>query len=262
MASTDTFDAALYTRAPILGIAAAITLGRALADGCPKSMPANCKKAAKQLGQTVDAAESAWAARKSELGAISDEDSRQLDQFTDNLFSALRARIQAYSVLPAADFPKAARAGAIGTMLFGAEGLSFLKDPYADQFAGMGALLKQINDEKLQKDIDDVAGPEFLHAIKAVMPRYKAMVQAMLHRDDASGQNLLEHVRAIQRAIVNYSTKICATVEDDDPKTADVARQVLLPILKVREQGAGRRDGGGEGAPEAAKAAGGEGAPT
>ena len=241
MPKPEPFDPAEYTRAPILSIGSAITLGHTLAETCPKSVPANCKKAAKKLRTTVDAAQAAWADRQRELGAISDEDSRLLDQLADNLWSALRSRLVGYAVLPAADFPKAPRAAELVLTLFGPDGLQFLKDTYPLQFSTMDTLVKRIDEDKLQKEIDELAGAEFLRAIRKVMPRYEIMIRAILKRDGTSGPSLLDHVRAIQRAIVDYATKVSATVDDDEPATAAVAREALRPIANVREQGAPAR---------------------
>jgi hypothetical protein len=238
MPPPEPFDSAIYTRAPILSIGSAITLGRKLADACPKSMPPNVKKAAKKLKTTVEAAQDAWADRQRELGAVSEEDGRVIDQLADNLWSALRSRVQSYSVLPVERFPRSARAGELVTVLFGSDGLVFLKEPYPVQLSTMQTLVRRIDADGLQKEIDELAGPEFLQAIREVLPRYDAMVTALLKRDGASGQNLLEHVRAIQRAIVEYATKLCATVDEDEPETADVAREVLRPLVTLREQAA------------------------
>jgi len=243
MSAPEPFDSAVYTRVPVLTIGGAIALGRALAEACPRSMPFSCKKAAKKLKITVDAAQAASAGRQRELGAAGGEDSRVIDQLADSLWSALRARLQAYAVLPFEDFPRSARADELLLTLFGADGLVFLKDPYPVQLSTMDTLLKRIDEDKLQAEIDALAGPEFLAAIRKVMPRYGTMVKAMLRRDDASGQNLLDHVRAIQRAIVEYATKVCATVEDDEPGTADAAREALRPIANAHEQATPSRRG-------------------
>jgi hypothetical protein len=210
-------------------------------------MPASVKKACKALESTVNSAQNAWAARQRELGVVSEDDSRKVDQEADTVWGALRARLSAYSVLPAEQFPRAARAGELVTMLFGDGGLSFLKDPYPVQFSTMDTILKRITEDKLQKEIDELAGPEFVQAIRNVHPRYDTVVHAMLRRDETSGQNLLDHVRAVQRAIVVYATKVCATVEDDEQDTIDVACAALRPIEQMRALSA--RRGGTPGSP-------------
>lgn len=125
-------------------------------------------------------------------------------------------------------------AAAIDAKLF-AQGTEFLKAEYASQSSSMAALLQRIDDDKLEKDINAVVGPDFLTAIRDVQPRYEAMVKERLRRDTASGQNLTERVRSIQNAIVNYASKVVGTVEHDDPATAEAARLALLPIVNHRE---------------------------
>jgi hypothetical protein len=97
-----------------------------------------------------------------------------------------------------------------------------------------------IEEDKLQKDLDELAGPEFLAEVRRVQPLYAAMVKSMLRRTEGSGQNLLEHARTIQRAIVDYATKVSATVDDDEPETAEVARAALRPIEQYRLNAARR----------------------
>ena len=244
--ATEPFDPALYTRAPVLTIASAISLGKSLVAACPKGMPASVKKSCKQLENKCVAAQSAWADRQRELGVVSEEDSRALDVATDNVWGALRMRLHAYAVLPAERFPRAPRAGELIVVLFG-EDMPFLQAKYPIQFETMDTILKRVDEDKLAKEIDELAGPEFLDQIRHLHPRYSAMVRAMIQRDDRSGHNLLDHVRDMQRAIVNYATKVCATVEDDEPETVEAARKALRAIETFRMTGARRGGNGGSG---------------
>lgn len=78
------------------------------------------------------------------------------------------------------------------------------------------------------------------------------MVKAMLQRDAATGENLLDHVRAVQRAIVDYATKVAATVDEDEPETVTAALEALRSIETHREALARRGATGGKGEPEPA----------
>jgi hypothetical protein len=49
-------------------------------------------------------------------------------------------------------------------------------------------------------------------------------------------------VRAIGKAVVEYATKVAATVDSDDPATIERALAALAPITALREQLA-RRSG-------------------
>lgn len=228
--STAPFDPSLYTRSPILTIASGITLCGALVEACPATSPANVKKAAKKLNAVVGAARKAWNARKQQLGKVSDASAQILDQEADWSWSALRMRLQAYALLPVSRYPGAARAAELVVVLFGADGLEFLKHPYPEQLAAMGSVLERVDDEALAKEIDQLAGKEFLAQARHVQPRYDEMVKLMLQRDEDTGENLLDHVRAMQSAIVTYANKVTALADDDEPETVEAARTQLRAI--------------------------------
>lgn len=208
-------------------------------------MPPEVKKAVAHLAKVGNAAQQAWADRQREMGIVPDEPSRALDQEADGSWSNLRARFLAYAGLPVALFPEARRAQEIVDSLFGDRGLDFVRDTHVLQWSSMSTLLKRIDDEGLAADIDKLAGPEFLQHIRNVHPRYQAMVQTSLQRD-ASQQNLLEHVRLIQRAVVAYATRVCATVEDDDLTTIETARDALVAIEKMRLTASNKRGSNAE----------------
>lgn len=227
------FDPSQYVRPQMLTLASGIVLAQALVAACPDIMPPPVKKAVLHLAKTATTAQQAWADRQRENGFVPDEGTRVLDQEADGSWSNLRARLLAYAELPSALFPQARRAQEIIDTLFGDSGLGFLRDNYILQWSTMNVLLKRIDAEGLAADIDMIAGPEFLQHIRNVHPRYEAMVQGALQRD-AGQQNLRDHVRLIQRAVVAYATRVCATVEDDDDSTADTARTALAAIEKMR----------------------------
>jgi hypothetical protein len=242
------FDPHLYTRAPAGNLATAIVLAQALVAACPDIMPPPVKKAVKQLAKIAANAQQAWADRQRALGVVPDADSRALDQEADGAWGNLRARLLGYAGLSPALFPRARRAQEIVDSLFGDGGLGFLRDAYILQWSTMNVLLKRIDNEGMAADIDKLAGPEFLQHIRNVHPRYEAMVQASLQRE-AGAENLLEHVRLIQRAIVAYATRVCGTVEDDDDASAETARDALAAIDKMRVTASNKR--GGAASPDA-----------
>lgn len=70
------------------------------------------------------------------------------------------------------------------------------------------------------------------------------MVQRRMVEAPAS-ENLSQHVRALARAIVEYATRIGASVDSDDAQTVSRAYAALRPIDSHREQQA--RRGGASG---------------
>jgi hypothetical protein len=227
------FDPADYVHAPIITVSTGVTLALALADACPANASPTVVKARDRLSNAAVRAREALADRNRALGTFSEEDTRTLDNEADRAWGGLRMRIQAMAMLPAARFPKAARAAEIDTLLFSA-GMDFLNAEYGEQSTRMSAILTQIDRDNLAGEVDAIAGGEFLQAVRDVQPRYEVMVRERLRRDKAMGQNLLDIMRGLQAVIVNYAAKTIATIEDDDPATVEAARIALLPIANHR----------------------------
>jgi hypothetical protein len=241
------FDPSLYTRAPKTTFESTIVLAQALMKSCPKGMPAPVKKEHHRLQQRCERAESAWITRHREVSMVEDESTRAVDGPTDLAWTVLRDRMMAYAALPAAQFPKAVRAAELVKMLFPDASLPFLRVTYTDQLAAMSGILRRIEADGLGKDIDAVCGAEFLANVRAMMPRYEAMVHGVLARDGGVTDNLRDLLRDLQSAIVSYATKVCATVDEDDPASAETARVALLAIANLRasvaRRGRGRENG-------------------
>jgi hypothetical protein len=238
------FDPSPYVHAPTITVSSGVTLALALVDAVPKSAPANVKKAAKHLKTAAEQARADLAERNRQLGVFSEEASRVLDNEGDRAWGGLQKRLEGMAMLSPDRFPKAKRASELSAKLF-PEGMEFLKAAYGTQSTKMASILEQIDQDGLQAEIDEIAGKEFLQAIRDVQPRYEAMVKERLRRDKATGQNLADSVRSIQAAIVNYASKMIGTIEHDDPDTAEVARVALLPIANHREAAPLRARGGG-----------------
>ncbi|MDI1429198.1 hypothetical protein [Polyangium sorediatum] len=253
--SQSSLDPALYARAPVMTVEGGITLCRVLAESCPAGMPSSVTKAAKRLVDTAEAAQVAHTARKKALGKGTDEDSRPIDRAGDNSWSALRGRLQAYTLLPEATYPDARRAAEILAELFGEAGLSFLTESYPEQYAIAESVLRRIDGEAFVTDINRIAGKEFLDNVRAQHVAYGKMVAGLLQRETALTEDLGVHVRAMGEELVDYATKVLATVERDEPATVTRARTALRPIDAFREATQKRPSGGNtageaEGSPE------------
>lgn len=245
------FDSSPYTRAPIFSLSEGITLSKSLLAAQPKGMPAIVGRASARLEQRTDEAQAALLDRQREDGQLSEEDNKALDQMTDATFGGLRMRIDGYACLPPDATDKAARALTLRTTLFGNEGMAFLNESYASQWTIMDTMVKRIDQDKLAPEIDALCGPEFLAHIRKLMPRYERMVKSMMNRETNSGQNLFDERNRLARAIVAYSTAVCATVDEEDPKTIERALLALRPLDIQRSSAAARRAAPAEAPPAA-----------
>jgi hypothetical protein len=71
------------------------------------------------------------------------------------------------------------------------------------------------------------------------------MVKGVLQREETLTADLGDHVRKMGALIVEYATKVLATLESDDPDTIPPVRTALRPIDAYREAAARRAQGGG-----------------
>lgn len=237
------FDPALYMRAPVFSVSEGIALARALQAACPRGMPALVKKAVERLQKRIDAAQQALLERQRAETQLSEEDNRALDREMDGAWSGLRMRLDGYAALPAAEYPRARRAGELSAMLFGSDGLVFLRDSYPVQWTTMETLLARIDKDKLESDIDTLCGPEFLSHIRLLLPRYQRMVETIARREQGLSHNLAEHRQALARAIVSYATAMCATVDDEDAESIERVMTALRPLDNHRTTAARRGQG-------------------
>lgn len=228
------FDRSAYVRAPIVNVATGSTLAFALVAACPKEAPALVKKSCARLRARAERTQSDLADRQRLLGAAPDDDPRPVDLWADRSWGALRGRLSSLALLDHDKYPRAARAAELEATLF-PEGTEFLRLEYTAQSSTMAAILRRIDADGLAKSIDDLCGKEVLQSIREVQPRYEAMVRERLRRDNATGQNLADSVRAIQGAIVDYTTKLLSLIDDDDPSTLETVRVALLPIANYRD---------------------------
>ena len=239
-------DPALYIRPPVMTLTGGITLCRVVAEACPASMPAFVKTAATSLNATAEAAQVSLTARKKALGKGSEEDSRPVDKAADHSWSALRSRLDAYAMLPEAVYVDAKRAAEILARLFGESGLAFLTASYPEQYAIAEATIRRIDGELFADDIDRIAGKEFLENVRTQHSAYEKMVAAVLQREKANAEDFSESINELGQALVDYATKVLASVDRKDPATIAAAIAALRPIDTFREATQSRQASGKE----------------
>src|SRR5687767_3932866 len=94
---SEPIDPSLYLRAPRLDVPVAISLGKMLKQAQPADLPAPARRVARRLDEAVKALEEAF--REGSKAAPKEVDVRRCDRRLDNLWSAVRDRLAAYSAL-------------------------------------------------------------------------------------------------------------------------------------------------------------------
>jgi len=220
------FDPSNYVRPPVLSVASGFALATALLSACPKSVTPELRNAARRLRKATLELQTQWLAR--DRSSVR-EDKRPADQRVDNGWSALERRVDAYSWLPQSEYPLATRAAELHQLMF-PRGLTFLTLPYPEEWAEGEKLLRTIEENNLEADLNKIAGPEFLTEVRAAHHVYGAALGVTRATEAPVDVSLAAPLRTVQRAIVNYAVKLVAMADEEDESTMTMVRAALAPI--------------------------------
>ena len=240
------FDPAPYVRPPILDVATGVALGVGLISAMPKPAPDNVRAAATKVRKDTVALQLAWGKT-----ATAAPDRCKSDMRIDNAWGILLDRLESYSRLPVATYPRAARAQELLDTI-SPHDREWLKLVYEAEWAESTKRLDRIESESLAKDINELAGPEFLAEVKAAHAEYGIALGVTTPAQVAVEVNLAAPLRSLSRAIGRYGIAVVGMAGDDAASIA-VVRKALRPIDSLREGQARRARAGNaaDAAPEA-----------
>ena len=245
---SDDFDPTQYVRAPMIDVPSGVALGVALLTALPTPTPDNVLNAANKVRQETVALQLAWG--KSDSGGAP-PDRRKADMRVDNAWGILLDRLEAYSLLPGAGFPRAPRARELVDII-SPSNREWLNFAYGAEWAESTKRIERIEADGLAHDINELAGPEFLSEVQEAHTAYGIALGVTKPAHDTPEVNLAEPLRSLARAIGRYGIAVVGMV-NDDPESVAVVRKALRPIDSFREGLARRIRAGGaavEGAPE------------
>jgi hypothetical protein len=226
---SDDFDPTPYVRPPIVDVPAAVGLSVALLRAAPSPCSAEVRRAARRLRAATIALQQAWAASEQKAPR---PDKRPADTALDNAWSALFGRLESYARLPIDRAPQAEWAAELLAELF-PDGLSFLKMPYASEWAESERRLAQIEQKKLAPALEALAGSDFLLVVRAAHATYGEVLGMTKRQAVApSSVSLSEPLREVTRALASYALKVCAMA--DDAESIAAVRRALRPIDEHR----------------------------
>ena len=226
----DVFDIERYTRPPTVTVSSGLALACALLNAMPSGSKPPLRKAGLALRAETLALQSEWeeSERRAKPG-----DPRPADRAIDNGWSALHDRLDSYASLPADRYPRAARAAELFEAIF-PRGLTFLKLPYAEEYAESEQRLARITRDKLATDIDELAGREFLAEVRLSHEAYGHALGSEGSGANALASNLAEALRRVALAITDYAIQVAATVEHANEESRRQALGALRPIDEHR----------------------------
>ncbi|MCU0686655.1 MAG: hypothetical protein MUF34_31145 [Polyangiaceae bacterium] len=227
---TTALDSTVYLRLPRFDAPTAVAFGKMLREVRPQRLPPLAEKAAKRLDESVVKLEGAW--RGSVRGAAREVDARPFDQRLDNLWSAVRGRLGAYSALPE-ERPERAQAEALDQVLF-PDGLGFLKAPYVVEHTESERRLDLLETEGRGEALRALVGPVFVDELVVAHGEYgKALGITAAPEAVAPPVRVAEPLREMQAALRSYTLQLLAHAESDD-EALEAVRAALRPIASMR----------------------------
>jgi len=240
MSTTDSIQLPSYLPLPRFDVPSSVAVSAALLAAAPAQAGPAVVKAGRNLRAATLALQQSWGERQLALGSDKVADPRLVDTRGDAAWGSMAVSLQAQAALPHDRFPRAARAAALINKVF-PDGLAFLKLPYTSQWAECQKRIDLIKSLKLEAELNELAGPDFLVEVQASHEAYTAMVQDTLRRTEARGINLSEPLREVARTLTGYVTQVVAWATDDErPETLQAAIAALRPLEVFREQQARR----------------------
>jgi hypothetical protein len=233
-------DPVHYARPPKFDVPSAVTIGLALITAMPKPAPDHVRAAATKVRKDTVALQLAWG--KSGL-ATAPRDRRKSDLRVDTAWAGLLDRLESYSLLPAGTYPRAARAREICDILSPTD-RGWLKLVYEAEWAESNKRLGWIEEHGLTKDINDLAGPEFLAEVKDAHAEYGVALAVTKAAPEVLEYKLSEPLQSLARSIGRYTLAV-VTMADDDPASVAAVRRALRPVDDYREGQARRAKSGG-----------------
>lgn len=153
----------------------------------------------------------------------------ECDRIADNCWGGLDGRLESLAKLPE-KVSGAKEAAVLRRRLF-PTGLDFLKLPYRLQWAEAQTRLQLIERDKLEADIDRLAGKQFLPAIREAHEAYGRVLG--MHEplpNAAQTPQVRGALDAFVKALRDYVVKVVASVDEDDPASQTTAESLLTPL--------------------------------
>lgn len=223
-------DVAPYARRLNIDVPSTIALGKRTLAAVPAGPPA-VRTLAKTVEQATALLTAVWK-RDKPKGSV---DLRPLDAAVDRSWSAVNARLGAWSLIESGN---RARAAELDALLF-PDGLSFTQLPWAAQWAEGEKRLTTLRAKELVPALASLVGQEFVDALEAKHREYGEALgldgKAPVAAAGEAPASLTPPLHATLGALVDYAVQVVAAhnVEKDAKKRAAL-RKALAPIDAAR----------------------------
>jgi hypothetical protein len=221
---------------PRFDAAGAIALGEkliAVANEVPE-LPRPIRRAKDTLDECLAALRAAAEARLAARLAASAQDADEVneaDATLDACWTALHDWLSGFARLPDA-YAEAKEARSLLEELY-PDGLGFILLPYELEWGQSDLRLGRIASESLGERIRRLGGAVFIQALQSAHWQYgKCLGLPRVPSTSAAGQpTTREALESFASTLRVYALKVTAHVEVDDPRTGELAKKLLGPLL-------------------------------
>lgn len=212
-----------YTKVPQFGVRGGVALGSALGAALPEAAPDTVKAAAEKIASKVAALQEGWAARDE----ATPTDARAVDARVDTAWRATHDALKGLSALQAT--PRGQTARRFFELLF-ADGLSFVKLPYREQWAECEKRLLKLRDTAVTTEFNDLlGGPEHLDELVSAHEAYGRALDITNAAEAPPDPDVASAIRELRDAISSYTVHVLSW-SLTSPENEQLAKRALLPI--------------------------------
>jgi len=219
------FDPETLVQLPALDALAAQTLGSAvLAAAANKTLPPPVAKALAEVKAAVEALLSTSVQRMPTSDTLV---VRTADINLDAAWSVLYGLIHSWSRLP--DHPHAEAAATLKTQLF-PNRLRFTRLPYRQEWAESKIRLQTVDERGFAPQIEQLGGSAVLAQIRQAHAHYGDVLAVNIPQEPEPSISVRDARSAVMKALRLFVVRVTASVSEEDPASADLARDLLAPI--------------------------------
>ncbi len=218
-------DFSIYVGRPKIDAASGVVLARKLIKAAPKKAPEAIKRTLNVMRDAAIEVQKIGVERH----RLRPENLRPYDRRWDSGWGGLFDRLAGLARLEGEK--DAERARALQTRLFPSNDLSMLTLSFEDEWLEGDKLLRMIEQDKLQREIDELAGAVFLRYIKSAQHDLgEALGVGEREIESASTTGLSEALDELATAIADYARVQLGTIDRQKPATLKAFQKAMAPL--------------------------------
>jgi len=218
-----TFETNNLVRLPILDAPAAEALGSAVMTAAAnKTLPGPVADALAQVKVAVEALQEVAVQRMPNGDPVA----RAADINLDGAWASLYGLLGGWSRLP--DHAHAELAATLRAQLF-PDGMRFTRLPFRVEWVESGTRLRTIDERGFAAQIEQLGGSIALAQIRQAHDHYGAVL-SITALPAEPGLGLRDARTAVTKALRLFVVRVIASINTQDPSSADLARDLLAPI--------------------------------